>query len=73
MKSKENISPEERRRRQLLARREHLTERLRRIHELVAANRLLREQIMFLRKRLAERSETSEGRTGDDKGQEKEQ
>ena len=72
MKSKENISPEELRRRQLLARRNYLTERLRRIHELLASNRLLLEQIMFLRQRLAERPENSGGKTGDD-GKQKEE
>ena len=72
MKSKENISPEELGLRQLRARRAHLAARLRRIQELMASNRLLRDQILFLRQRLRERPENSGGKTKEDEKQKKE-
>ena len=72
MPSKENISPEDLqdlRRRQLRARRAHLAARLRRIRELEAANRLLREQLLFLQQLLEEERENSEGETNGDENQ----
>ena len=54
-----SLSPEELRRRQLLARRQVLRERLQKIRELLAERRALQEQIRFLRQLMVERLENS--------------
>ena len=72
MPSKENRPPEDHqdlRLRQLRARRAHLAARLRRIRELEAANRLLREQLLFIQQLLEEEPQDSEGETSEDENQ----
>ena len=72
MSSKENRPPEDYqdlRLRQLRARRALLAARLRRIRELEAANRYLREQLRFLQQLLGEDPQSSESETDEDETQ----
>ena len=69
MSSKENRPPgdyQDLRLRQLRARRALLAARLRRIRELEAANRYLREQLRFLQQLLEEDPQSSESETNED-------
>ena len=67
-----SLSPEEFRRRQLLARRQVLRERLQRVRELLAERRALQEQIRFLRQLMADRRENSPEEAGNDEKQREE-
>ena len=72
MSSKENRPPkdyQDPRLRQLRARQAHLAARLRRIRELEAANRMLREQLRFLQQLLEEDPQNSESETNEDENQ----
>ena len=72
MPAKENRPPEDnqdRRLRQLRARRALLAARLRRIQALEAANRYLREQLRFLQQLLGEDLESSDSETDQEETQ----
>ena len=62
-----SIPSERLRRRQLLARRQELRDRLQRVHELLAERRALKEQIRFLKQLLVDRKEHSREEAANDK------
>ena len=67
-----SIPSERLRRRQLLARRQELRDRLQRVHELFDERRALKEQIKFLKQLLVERMEHLREEAVNDKKQKEE-